>query len=120
MVTQWYMPSLIFFTIGYVEYHREHITSQYLTDKMPEFWKRVFIIFGTVLMLIMMSMLGWYGLQVAINAFQAQEFHEEVFKIVIWPMKFYVPIGSWAFCLQLLVHIIEDSYSIIRMRRTNG
>jgi len=100
-----------------VQYKRQHIAVTFLTDRLPEFWSILFLILGSVLMLAIFLMLGWYTWDMAVKSFAVKEFHEEIFKIAIWPAAFYLPIGCWALCLQLLVHIYEDCLYLVRIRR---
>lgn len=117
IVCYWYMLPFIFLPIAYVEYKRQHIVVTFFTDRMPEFWSVLLGTLGLVLGLAVFFVLGWETWDKALKMFAVLDFHEEIFKIPIWPGAFYLPIGCWALCLQLLVHIYENCLYLVRIRR---
>jgi TRAP-type C4-dicarboxylate transport system permease small subunit len=106
------MVPLIFLTIAYVEKERSHIAPKFVQTKVPEKVGIIFNIVGRSIMLMIFLVFGWYSWLFAMKAMAIGEFVQEAYKIIVWPASFYIPIGCWALCLQLVVHLVEDGRAL--------
>ena len=116
IVSDWYMVGFIFLTIAYVERERGHIEVTFVKERLPEGIRTYFDIFSLVLMFVVFFTFGWYTLPFALKALAIKEYIEDVFLITIWPVAWYLPIGCWALCTQLLIHIGDSCAFLIRRR----
>jgi len=116
IVSFWYMPAFIFLTIAYAERERAHIEVTLFTDHLPQFWIKMFTVLGSIVMFIIFFILGWFGLDFAIDSYQVREFKEDIVNILVWPATFYIPIGCWVLCAQLGLHIFEDLKTMKELR----
>ena len=114
IVSHWYMVGFIFLTIAYAERKKSHIEVTFVKERLPEGIRPYFDIFGLVLMFVIFFTFGWYTLPFALKALAIREYIEDVFLITIWPVAWYLPIGCWALCAQLLIHIGDSCASLIR------
>lgn len=114
IVTNWYMVGFIFLTIAFVEYERGHISVTFVKDRLGQRMRTSLDIFALVVMFAVFFAFGWYTWSMALKSLAIKEYWEAAIKIYIWPVAFYLPIGSWALCAQLLVHIVESCASLIR------
>lgn len=114
IVSYWYMSSFIFLPLAYVARERDHISVTFFTDRLGQPWMQIFEIIGAVMTLVIFFVFGCYTWDSAMHAFHIKQFHEDIFNIVTWPASFYLPIGSWAICLQLLLLIFGDCAKLAR------
>jgi len=114
IVSHWYMVGFIFLTIAYAERKKSHIEVSIIKEIVPEGIRTYLDIFGLVLMFAVFFTFGWYTLPFALKAMAVREYIEEAIKITIWPVAWYLPIGCWALCAQLLIHIGDSCASLIR------
>jgi TRAP-type C4-dicarboxylate transport system permease small subunit len=119
IVSDWYMVAAIFLPLAHVQRHKMHIAATFFTDRGSVRKKLIFEIVGCVVMLIIFLFFGWYTLQKAFLGFSVKESVEETFRIPIWPVHFFLPIGSWVLCLQLIIDIIDNTININRTNKKN-
>ena len=116
-VSHWYMVGFIFLPVAFVQYKRKHLKVTAFTLKLPDIGKGILDIIGLGFMAAIFGVFCWYSWPMAIHHMEVGSYFHEVWDVTVWPVYFYVPIGTGAVALQALAHIVEDSYSLIRKGR---
>ena len=96
------MVAVVFFPLAYVHQHREHIFVDLFTKKFPERIKIALDVFSLFTGVIAFGLIGWFGLIMAIEATQVREYVAGIVEVPIWISKWFVPLGCFVFCLELL------------------
>ncbi len=96
------MVAIVFFPLAFVQQNREHIYVNLFTRSCPERIKGAMDIFSLLTGIIAYGLIGWYGLETAIHSTGIQEYVSGGIDLPIWISKWFVPLGSFVFCLQLL------------------
>lgn len=116
MVSYYYMVAFIYLPLAFVQNRKEHIVALFFTAKLPDSWKTFLDLIAQLLMFGIFFIFGWYTWKKALMAMSYGEFVEETIRIVVWPTHFYLPIGAFALCLQLLVDMVDNAMILARGR----
>ena len=108
IVSYWWMVLAVFPGIALTQRRKEHVEVTLLSDLMPESHKSVIILAARVLTIITVGALAWYGWLAALEQMQRGEIAMGSITILIWPMRFIVPLGFGLFFLQLLLDLYRD------------
>jgi TRAP-type C4-dicarboxylate transport system permease small subunit len=108
IVSNWYMVAIIFLPMALVQRHGQHVATTFFAEKFSEKTQRVFKLFADIVMFSVFAFFGVITLEKAFLCFSVGEFVEESYRIIIWPVHFFLPLGAWAMCLHVLYDIIKD------------
>lgn len=108
IVSNWYMVAVIFLPLALVQRHKQHVVTTYFIDKLSPTMQRHMKAMGDIVMMITFAVFGYFAMEKALLCFDMGEFVEESYRIIIWPVHFFLPIGAWALCLQLIFDIVEN------------
>ena len=114
IVSYYFMVAFIFLPLANVQFRKEHVVTLFFSQKLPQLWKDMLDLFAQLLMFAMFFIVAWYTWDKALYAFSISEAVEETYRVVTWPVHFYLPIASWALCLQLIIDIVDTSRTIIK------
>lgn len=107
IVSNWYMVAVIFLPLALVQRHRQHVVTTYFIDKLPHKIQKHMKAIGDGIMMITFAVFGYFAMEKALLCYDMGEFVEESYRIIIWPVHFFLPIGAWALSLQLILDIAE-------------
>ena len=102
IVTHWYMVALAFLPLGYVQWHREHLTVEAFTTTLPPSALRVLDVFVQSLCLGLLVLFAYQTTLAAIDKTQIREALEGMwFEVPVWPTRWFLPLGLgiMALCL---------------------
>ena len=116
LVSYYCMVAFIFLPMANVQFRKEHVVALFFTQKLPQVWKDVLDLFAQALMFGIFFIAAWYTWGKALYAFSISEAVEETYRVITWPVHFYLPIASWALCLQLIVDMADTSRAIINRK----
>ena len=108
IVSNWYMVAIIFLPLALVQRHRQHVVTTFFIDKLSSRMQTHMKAAGDAVMLLIFGVFGYFIMEKALLCYEMGEFVEESYRIIIWPVHFFLPIGSWALCLQLVYDIIQN------------
>jgi TRAP-type C4-dicarboxylate transport system permease small subunit len=114
IVSDYFMVPFIFLPLAYVQYKKEHIVALFFTQRLSHRWKEILDVLAEVFMFTIFFIFGWYTWEKALRAMSFGEYVEETYKVIIWPVHFYLPIGAWALCLQTVADIVDGLGRIVK------
>lgn len=122
IVSYWWMILITFLGQGLTQRRREHLEVTLLTDLMPEMDRLGTVIGGRILTLLTVIALGYYGLLAALEQTHRGEIAMGSVTILVWPMRWIVPIGMGVFAAQLVIDLVRDFrlYTTRRAERRAG
>ena len=103
LVTYWWMPIIVFLSLGWAQRRGEHISVTLLTDTLSERLNRIVWTVGDVFGLIIVGMLTVFAWQGAAKATGVGEAALGTAVVLIWPIKIVAVVGLAAYILQLVV-----------------
>jgi TRAP-type C4-dicarboxylate transport system permease small subunit len=118
IVSYYFMVAFIFLPLANVQLRKEHVVTLFFTQNLPQIWKDILDLFAQILMFGMFFIAAWYTWHKALYTLSISEAIEETYRVVTWPVHFYLPIASWALCLQLIIDIADSSLAIIKRKTT--
>lgn len=107
VVTYWFMVAISFVGMWLAQKRREHISVTMLTDKFSAQGKFLHRMFSNFLTLAFLIALAWYGWFNALDNMARGEFTGAT-HVVIWPMRFLVPITMAAFIITIILQTIDE------------
>lgn len=108
IVSYWWMILVIFPGIAFTQRRKEHVDVTLLTDLMPDTHRIGIRLLSRVLTMITVAALAYYGWLAALEQWHRGEIAMGSITILIWPMRFMVPLGMGLFLLQLLIDFYRD------------
>jgi TRAP-type C4-dicarboxylate transport system permease small subunit len=101
------MVSVVFFPLGYVHRRKEHVFVVLFTEGFPVRVKLALEIVSILLGFCSFALIGWFGLETAVAATRVKEYIPGVVNVPIWISQWIIPIGAFAFCVELLLDGLE-------------
>lgn len=109
IVTYFYMVAVIFLPLGLVTYSRDHIVVELFTRGLGARGLAAVTFFGNLLSLLYTLALTWLGAEKAIAMTLVNEtWSAGIGDIVIWPSRWFIPLGCVAMSAYFLLHAIDD------------
>lgn len=105
IVTFWWMPIIVFLSLGWAQQRGEHITVTLLTERLSPAWRRFAESCGDVLSLVVVAILAWYTFEGALKGFEVGQSSIGSVSVPIWPVKFIAAIGLVGYFLQLIAAV---------------
>jgi len=110
-ISELFQVSVVFFGLAYCESKRGHVRVDFITSYLGRRTRLGLEAAITFIALVFFALMTWYSTTNAIQAFQSKELFE-MLRIVVWPFRFIVPLGTFVFCLELLLHLLSDINAI--------
>ncbi len=118
MVANYYMVALIFLPLGLVTYSRDHIVVELFTRGMGPRTLAGLTCFGNVLAFLYSVGLTGFGLMEAIDMTVIREtWSAGMGDIIIWPSRWFVPLGCVVMAAYFLLHALDDLICVITGER---
>ena len=108
IVSHYFMVAIVFLPLAYAQKRHEHIWVVLFSLRFP--W-RVNLALDTlwyVVGLLYVFSIAWFSWQAATQAMAIGEYQPGIVNVAIWPARFLVPLGTFAFALQYLADIIRN------------
>ena len=112
ITSNWYMVGATFLPLPLVQKEKKHIMATFFADRFSGGGKYIFELVADIVTLVILAVAGGYLLDKALLCYAMNESVEEVYTIPIWPVHFFLPLGCWVMCLQLLLDIPNDILNI--------
>lgn len=118
IVSNYYMVTLIFLPLAYVQVRGEHIKANLFGERLPERLQVLLTCFSAVLMAIFAALLGW---RAAVEAERATAISEQIqtafFFLPTWPAR-WIPVLAMA--MVVVVSVAELIAQAVRLVRRDG
>ena len=105
-LTEFMMVGLVFLGIAYVQSIKDHIKIEIVTAWLPKKIQVYLDIFGYIIGLIIFSVITWQSSRLAWEAWITQDYTMGIVHFPLWPAKSILPIGTFLFCLRLVMDIL--------------
>lgn len=106
-VSFYYMVTLVFLALGYVEMRNENIRVDLFVQMMPNGLQLALYIFACLLGLVFFGMLCWRSALDAIGATRRGEEAMSNFRFLIWPARWALPIGFFGVLLAIIANLLR-------------
>jgi TRAP-type mannitol/chloroaromatic compound transport system permease small subunit len=117
----YYMVGLVFLPFGYIARDRSHIVVELFTQRLQPRRLALLEVITGLLALAWVCLLGWFSAEEAITATRSGELQETSNGfIVVWPSRWFVPIGCAVMGLAIIVQIARDFDFWRRTARESG
>lgn len=107
VVAAYYMISVVFLPLAYVEVANRSIVVEMIYDLLPNCAKYPLDIIGTLISLAFFGFLAYLGVGLAEEAFAVREYVDGLWRIVVWPSRFLIPLGMAVAALALLLRLVD-------------
>jgi len=105
LVTYWWMPLIVFLSLGWAQQRGEHITVTLLTERLSPTWRRIVETAGDAISLIVVAILAWYALEGATKGLAVGKASTGLVPVPIWPLEFVAALGLVGYLLQLVAAV---------------
>lgn len=103
LVTYWWMPIIVFLSLGWAQRRGEHISVTLLTETLSDRLAKIVWTIGDVFGLAVIAMLIVFASEGAGRATAVHEAALGTATVLIWPMKIVAVIGLISYFLQVVV-----------------
>lgn len=94
IVAEWWMPALIFLPMVTVALRGENIAVDIVYDRLPPRAQAVSDIFAGLAFAVFLAFISWGAWEQALRAYAKGEFILGMIPVVIWPVRFLLPIAG--------------------------
>jgi TRAP-type C4-dicarboxylate transport system permease small subunit len=106
VVAAYYMIGTVFLPLAYIEVHNRPIVVELFYDRMPPALQAPLDVLGTLLSFAFYAFLTWQSTKIALGSFESREYIDGLWKVVVWPSRFLIPLGLAAACVALLIRLL--------------
>ncbi len=93
VVAAYYMIGVVFLPLAWIEVHNRPIVVELFYDRMPHWAKPPLDILGTLASLTFYGFLLWQSIKIALESFEKGEYVDGMWRVVVWPSRFLIPMG---------------------------
>lgn len=105
VVSYYYMIAVVVLPLATVELKNEHVSVDVLYDLFSPTFRAVCDVLARCLSFVLFTVLGYQSLLQALNSYSVGEMSMGAASIIIWPPRFFLPIGFFLVALVALIRI---------------
>ena len=105
VVAAYYMIGVVFLPLAWIETHNRPIVVELFYDRMPGWAKPPLDALGTLASLVFYGFLLWQSIKIALESFDRGEYVDGMWRVVVWPSRFLIPLGLLVAMLVLLLRL---------------
>lgn len=105
VVASYYMIGTVFLPLAYIEVHNRPIVVELFYDRMPRRLQAPLDVLGTLASLAFYAFLTWQSMKIALVSLENREYVDGLWKVVVWPSRFIIPVGLSIACAALLMRL---------------
>ena len=105
VVAAYYMIGVVFLPLAWIETHNRPIVVELFYDRMPGWAKPPLDVLGTLASLAFYGFLLWQSIKIAFESFEKGEYVDGMWRVVVWPSRFLIPLGLMVAMLVLLLRL---------------
>lgn len=106
IVSYYYMIAIVILPLATVELKNEHVTVDILYDRFSPGWRYLCDALGRLLSFMIFVALGYQSLLQAIASYKVGELSMGAASIIIWPPRFFLPLGFLLIALVALARLL--------------
>lgn len=106
VVAAYYMIGTVFLPLAYIEVHNRPIVVELFYDRMSPALQAPLDVLGALASLVFYAFLAWQSSKIALGSLEMREYVDGLWKVVVWPSRFLIPLGLAAACLALLMRLL--------------
>ncbi len=99
---------VLFFSQGYAQMRKAHITIDLVTSKLSKKTQRILSIITNLMAVFFFGVVTWAGFLKAVECTRTKEEWMGAIFFPAWPWRWTIPIGLGVFTLQLVVTVIDE------------
>ncbi|TKT78273.1 TRAP transporter small permease subunit [Aquamicrobium sp. LC103] len=93
VVANYYMIAGVFLPLAWVEATNGSIVVELIYDLVPQKARKAMLVIADLCSALFYGGLGWFSWDVAMRAYRINETLDGIWRVVIWPAKFMLPLG---------------------------
>lgn len=105
VVASYYMIGTVFLPLAYIEVHNRPIVVELFYDRLPRALQAPLDVLGTLASMIFYAFLTWQSMKIALVSLESREYIDGLWKVVVWPSRLLIPLGTSIACLALLMRL---------------
>ena len=105
IVAAYYMIGVVFLPLAWIETHNRPIVVELFYDRMPPWAKPPLDALGTAASLTFYGFLFWQSVKIALESYERGEYVDGMWRGVVWPSRFLIPMGLAIALLVLAVRL---------------
>ena len=105
VVAAYYMIGVVFLPLAWIEVHNRPIVVELFYDRMPSWAKPPLDALGTAASLTFYGFLLWQSIKIALESFATGEYVDGMWRVVVWPSRFLIPLGLAVAMLVLVLRL---------------
>lgn len=106
VVANYYMIAGVFLPLAWVEARNGSIVVELFYDLVPAFAQRAMVFFARLCTALFYAGLAWFSWDVATRAYRIGETLDGIWRVVVWPAKFMLPLGLGLAVVIILLQIV--------------
>ncbi len=106
VVAAYYMIGTVFLPLAYIEVHNRPIVVELFYDRLPAALHAPLDVLATLLSIAFYAFLAWQSIKIAMTSLGNREYIDGVWKVVVWPSRFLIPLGLLAACAALTLRLL--------------
>lgn len=106
IVAAYYMISIVFLPLAYIELNNKSIVVEMLYGWLPNMAKGYVDILSTLMLIGFYGFLAYLGFGLAEEAWEVREYVDGLWRVVIWPSRFLIPLGLAVACIALVLRLV--------------
>ena len=105
VVAAYYMIGTVFLPLAYIEVNNRPIVVELFYDRLPDALQRPLDVLATALSIVFYAFLMWQSTKIALSALESGEYIDGLWRVVVWPSRFLIPLGLLAACAALVLRL---------------
>ena len=93
VVAAYYMIGVVFLPLAWIEIHNRPIVVELFYDRVPHWAKAPLDVLGIIASLTFYGFLLWQSVKIALESFERGEYVDGMWRVVVWPSRFLIPLG---------------------------
>lgn len=106
IVSNWWMVALSFLGLMYAKTRNEHISVSLLSETVPIRMRYLVQLSIELITIVILGLLAYHSLNAAIDAMRLRETASGIFPIMIWPARFFLPVGVALYAMAAISSIL--------------
>jgi TRAP-type C4-dicarboxylate transport system permease small subunit len=106
-VSYYYMVSIVFLPLAFVEVRNEHVAVDLFVQRLPNVWQVIVYLFGATISVLYYGVFCYQTTVDAIKATSEQETVMSNFLFYVWPSRWALPLGSAALIAAIILNMLK-------------
>jgi len=108
---------MVFFALPLTQIHKRHVAMEFIAERFPTGMQPSIQVFANFIGLITFIVLAIGSSKMAIDSTLMFETVSGAVRMPIWPLRWFIPLGSFFICLVLLHDMVMTILSLVRREK---